>query len=254
MTGWYDRHLQRYFDFIRPGAPDCLDRVFTRGLAFVVLSLDCMVRATGERRYRENMATGIGMILAMQSGENRGRNVFELTFGDTWAGRTPFLDNHAACILAVARAAWHGDPDGKLGRAAHDGIVGICLYSGTVDLGGGHTEAYDGLAVLNKNGTHADTGFWNFKVAMVLRALAAVQCAAEAGVIAMSEQERERLLLRRQIARDLVAGSMRWHGDMLEVLTSRIAGETNSETQPWVALGLVPAIDERIVKLGHGAR
>jgi hypothetical protein len=36
---------------------------------------------------------------------------------------------------------------------------------------------------------------------------------------------------------------------MLEVLTSRMSGETNSETQPWVALGLVPVVDEQIVAL-----
>jgi hypothetical protein len=35
----------------------------------------------------------------------------------------------------------------------------------------------------------------------------------------------------------------------MEVLTSRIAGETNSETQPWVALGLDTTIDDLIVTL-----
>ena len=53
MQEWYDRHLERYFAYARPGDPDDLSRLFTRGIAYVALSLDCMLRATGEARYRE---------------------------------------------------------------------------------------------------------------------------------------------------------------------------------------------------------
>ena len=255
LTAWYERHINRYFEFIQPGSDNDLDRVFTRGIAFVVLSLDCMLRATGEDRYRRMLNTGVALILRMQRREGRGRDTHDVTFGDTWAALAPFLDSHAACVLALARAAWHGDPEGALGRAVHEAILGIRLYTGTVDLGGGHLEAYDGLAVLNppERGVHADTGFWNFKLGLVLRALHAARHAAEAGVIAMTERERQRLHLRVMVAQDLLAASYRWHGAMLEVLTSRISGETNSETEPWVALGVVPVVDERIVGLGRSA-
>ena len=255
LTAWYERHIDRYFEFIQPGSDHDLDRVFTRGIAFVVLSLDCMLRATGDDRYRRMLDTGVALILRMQRREGRGRDTHDVTFGDIWAGLAPFLDSHAACVLALARAAWHGDPEGALGQAVHEAILGIRLYTGTVDLGGGHLETYDGLAVLNppERGVHADTGFWNFKLGLVLRALHAAGHAAEAGVIAMTERERQRLDLRIMVARDLLAGSYRWHGAMLEVLTSRISGETNSETEPWVALGMVPVVDERIVGLGRSA-
>ena len=254
MQAWYDRHVQRYFDFIRSGEPDDLSRVFTRGIAFVALSLDCMVRATGEARYREQLDLACSIILRTQKRLPCGRDEHDCTFVDVWAGRVPFLDNHASCVLALARASWHGDPGGAFSRAVREGILGIKLHSGVVDLGAGHTVATDSLAVLNTGGNdHADTAFWNFKLGMVMRALRAAAHAADAGKLDLDAAARRRLATRQAICLDLVAHSLRWHrddgGDMLEVLTSRISGETNSETQPWVALGLVPMVDEQIVAL-----
>lgn len=251
LTTWYDRHVQRYFDFIRPGEAGDLDRIFTRGIAFTVLSLDCMLRATADERYRTYLNTAVQLILRMQRRRDYGRDTHDATFGDTWAGLTPFLDNHAACLLALARASRHGDPDGALGRAIQDGILGIRLYSGVVDLGGGHLEAYDGLAVLNPSefGSHADTGFWNFKLGVVLRALYAAGHAAADGAIVANALDRQRREIRQDVACSMLASCMRKTGETLEILTSRIAGETNSETQPWVALGLAPVIDQRVVTL-----
>ena len=259
LQAWYDRHVQRYFNFIRPGEPDDLSRVFTRGIAFVALSLDCMVRATGEARYRAQLDLACSIILRTQKRLPCGRDEHDGTFVDVWAGRVPFLDNHASCVLALARAAWHGDPGGTLSQAVREGILGIKLYSGVVDLGAGHTVAADSVATLNMVGDrpgghdHADTGFWNFKLGMVLRALRAAAHAADAGKLDLDAAARRRLATRRDLCLELLSQSMRWHRDdgaeMLEVLTSRISGETNSETQPWIALGLAPVVDEAIVAI-----
>lgn len=252
LTTWYDRHLDRFFAFIRPGSPDELDRVFTRGIAFVVLSLDCMLRATAFPRYRMLLATGIRLILALE----QRAGAAAVGFADTWSQGHPFLDNHAACILALARSARHNDPagipQGEIGRAVHRGIAAIRIHATMVDLGGGHAEPYAGLAVVNPPGAfpHADTGFWNFKLGLVLRALHAARTAAEAGAITMTPLEREEIALRVLIARAMLERSLHKDGDTLELRTSRIAGETNSETQPWAALGLDPALDDRIVTLG----
>ena len=254
LRAWYDRHVQRYFETVRPGEAGDLGRVYARGLAFVVLSLDCMLRATGETRYCTMLDAGISLILRMQRRDRR-RGVERVTFAEM--GMMPFLDGQAACILALARAAWHGDADGALTRAIHEGILGMELWTGAVERGGGHVEAYDGLAVTSpaEHGEHADAGFWTFKMALVLRALHAARFAGDAGAIGMSQQEAGRIALRLAIARRQVGASMRRHagadGDVLEALTSGIAGETNSETQPWVALGLVPLMDERIATLGQ---
>jgi hypothetical protein len=254
LQAWYDRHLQRYFDFIRPGSDDDLARIFTRGIAFVALSLDCMLRATGEARYRTQLALAVGLIMRMRRRLPCGRDQHDTTFGDSWAGHTPFLDNDTACILALARAARHGDPDGTLSAAISEAILGIKLYSGVVYLNPAHSEACDSLAVLNPPGTdmHADTGFWNFKLGVTLRALRAVERAAASGALRLSAADLVRITVRRDLCIRFLSESTRQHGGLMEVLTSRIAGETNSETQPWVALGLVPIVDERIEMLGVG--
>ncbi len=254
LEAWYDRHLQRYFDFVRPGSEDDLSRLFTRGIAFVALSLDCMVRATGKTGYRAQLDLAVTLMLRMRRRLPCGRDQHDATFGDVWAGQTPFLDNDTACILALARASWHGDPDGTISSAIREAILGIKLYSGVVDLGGGHLEACDSLAVINppSAGGHADPAFWNFKLGMTLRALRAVERAGAAGALRLTAQDQQRIALRRELCVTLLNASMRRHGDSLEILTSRIAGETNSETQPWVALGLVPVVDERIEMLRTG--
>jgi hypothetical protein len=153
--------------------------------------------------------------------------------------------------LALARAAWHGDPDGAISAAIGEAILGIKLYSGVVDLGNGHRETCDSVAVTNPPGpsAHADTGFWNYKLGITLRALRAVERAAAASVIRITTEDESRITMRMNVCIGALSSCMRHHGDLIEILTSRISGETNSETQPWVALGLMPIVDERIETL-----
>ena len=255
LTAWYDRHLQRYFDFIRPGSADDLARVFTRGIGYVVLSLDCMLRATGAAHYRERMDVAVGLILRMGRRLPCGRDEHDLTFGDVWSSHVPFLDNHAACLLALSRAIYHGDPSGALARAIGEAVLGIKLHTGVITLNPQHTIAADSLATIDcGTDRHADTGFWNFKLGVVLRAMHVIERAVTAGVLTLDPLVQRRVALRRDLCIELLGMSMRWHqtadgSPIMEVLTSRIAGETNSETQPWVALGLDATIDDLIVTL-----
>ena len=295
LQAWYDRHVDRYFEFIRPGAAGDLDRIFTRGIAFVALSSDCMVRATGLDRYRRQLDVAVGLILRMQRRLPSGVAQLDGTFGDEWSQRSPFLDNHSACILALARAARHGVGEHGIAGAVSEAIYGIKLYSGPVCLQGNDFIAFDSLAVVNpqhvapvddrysdyKRGLltrafrdlkkalllsrrahgsrrtqvffprpHLDTGYWNYKLALTLRALLAVQRAARDGVLAISASDNRSMAVKIQVCRDALAGSMRRHEGALEVLTCHLAGETNSETQPWAALGLDPVVDELIETLG----
>ena len=248
LTAWYDRHLGQFFAHVRAGAEGDLGRVYTRGLAFVALSLDCMVRATGQPRYRALMDVAVGLILRLARRQLFGPSRHGTTFADVWAPRGCFLDCHAACLLALARASRHGDPTGALAPAIAAGLRNIHLYQGVVKLSPTHSEPYDGLAVIQRRrwDTHVDTGFWTFKVGLVLRALHAVRRAADAGALPLSDAARRALDVRVSVAERQIAASCRRVGDRIEVMTSPVATETNSETQPWVALGLVPAVDEAI--------
>ena len=255
LKTWYDRHLERYFGFIRPGSADDLSRVFTRGIGYVVLSLDCMYRATGDASYRERMDVAVQLILRMGRRLPCGRDEHDLTFGDVWASHVPFLDNHAACLLGLVRAAYHGDPDGVLALAISEAVLGIKLHTAVVTLNPKHTIVADSLATIDCGADrHADTGFWNFKLGVVLRAMWAIRRAISSNVLPLNSQTCCRVAIRRDLCIELLATSIRLEAGLgseviTQVLTSRIAGETNSETQPWVALGLDTSLDELIATL-----
>jgi hypothetical protein len=295
LQSWYDRHVDRYFDFIAPGSPGDLDRIFTRGLAFVAMSLDCMVRATGHETYRQRLDVAVVLILRMRRRLPSGLAQLDGTFGDEWSQNAPFLDNHAACILALARAARHGDAEHAISDAISEAIFGIKLFSGPICLQGNDFIPFDSLAVVNphqdvppigseywayKRGLiakaykdlkkaillskrahanrlagvffprpHVDTGYWNYKLALTLRALLAVQRASRDGILQVSASDHRSIAVKVQICRDALMASVRHHETSLEVLTCHTAGETNSETQPWAALGLDPIIDEMIETL-----
>lgn len=88
----------------------------------------------------------------------------------------------------------------------------------------------------------------------MLRATHVIERAVTAGVLTLDPLVQRRVALRRDLCIELLGMSMRWHQapdgtPIMQVLTSRIAGETNSETQPWVALGLDAATDDLIVTL-----
>ncbi len=250
LRHWYDRHLERYFGFIRPGDENVGGRIFIRGLAFALLSLDCMLRATGDRRYKARMDQGLALLLGLFDRLQVGDGIWEGAFIDSWTGRMPFLDVHASGLLALARCALHGDPGGRYAQAMAEATRAVRLTTATVTPGPGSSVYCDTLAVRGRVADgevpQEDTGYWNFKLGVLLRALRSVQRAHAVGAVALHGATIQRIELLVQLATRFIRQSMREHPGTLEVLTSQRSGETNSETQPWVALGLVPSLDEAI--------
>ena len=52
LRTWFDRHLDAFFTAVAPQGDAAGHRVYVRGLAFVILALDGMLRSTGDARYR----------------------------------------------------------------------------------------------------------------------------------------------------------------------------------------------------------
>lgn len=252
LRSWYDRHLDRYFSYIRPGEPGSHARIFSRGLGFVVLSLDCMLRATGEQRYRTLMGTATELLLGLLDRAERPGGGWFANVQDTWAG-APFLDCQGAALLALCRAALHGDPEGRLAAAAREVMAAIRLGTVVVAPAPGESVLCDTLLVRRHGEGPEDTGYWNFKLGVVLRALRMLAFADARGVVPLSALERSRLALLDEVCVRLIADSTRDRGGMIEVLTCQRAGETNSETQPWVILGLHTGLDELVAGLDSGA-
>jgi hypothetical protein len=96
-----------------------------------------------------------------------------------------------------------------------------------VELPGGRTD-----------GQH-HTGFWNFKAGLGLRFFAALRDSPVAGLQAIAGRHGDRIELFEAILRRQLAQSVAERGQCVEIRTSMLSGETNSETQPWAMLGLL---------------
>jgi tRNA (mo5U34)-methyltransferase len=248
LKDWYDRHLNLFLAVVRPGEPDEHQRVFVRGLCFVVLSLDCMARSHEDDGYRAKLEICVQLLLRLEVPVD---GAFEESLFATHGPNDPpppELDCQAAALLALARAAYWGDPDRRISDAIRRGLRGIVPTYSYADQGEQGTLSYESIAVRKKTGgTLRDTGYWNFKLGLTLRAFNAIRQMQELGALSLDPDTLKHLDLMTRISRWAILPSVRRSDATVEVLTCQKAGETNSETQPWVALGLVPAIEWAIL-------
>jgi SAM-dependent methyltransferase len=239
LKAWYDRHLEEYVTQTGLGTANASKRVFARGLAFVILSLDAITRTFPEKRYARALRDCTDLLLTLESpvAGGQGEPIFS-------SGRIPELDCHAAALLALARAAFHRDDGAALAAAVTRGLAAI--YPTTVS--GRHlghpNECFETLAIRSSLEPELeDTGFWTFKLGLLLRAFNALHQAAEAGRLPLSKNTLDVLHDLNRHATWAMVPAIRLAPDTAEILTSVKSGETNSETQPWTALGLAPAIE-----------
>ena len=249
LKDWFDRHLSMFeqnFLLEQNDKENPFPYLFGRGTAFAILATDCMYRATGERRYLDSMKRMVDIVLDLQRHEGRLDGIFRC------CGAGSDLDSQAAMILSLARAALLLD-DPRLGPAIVDGINAVKMKSYSWQALEGHTIVVRGDGEIsiatspNQSGAR-DGILWGFKAGMLLRGLAAAELAADAGRIAMDRRTRGYIRQLRAAATDYIHTSTIPRGRSLEILTSYRSGETNSESQPWMLLGLFP-IDPLITQV-----
>lgn len=235
LRAWFDRNLATYFRGLETGGVVSAERVFPRGMAFTVMALDAMHRATGDTAYADRLAAALDLLLLRQQEGG--------AFTDP-NGEPSWLDCHAAALLALARVALRDAPDQRVAPAIRRALGALRHGTVPVDVGG-ETVAFDTLVVRSTTASgrmHEDGALWTNKLGLLLRALDTVATAAAAGTLALPAPEVRRVTALRARAEALIGDAVRDRGaDGLEVLTSPFSGETNSETQPWVALGLLRA-------------
>jgi hypothetical protein len=83
-----------------------------------------------------------------------------------------------------------------------------------------------------------ENAFWNFKAGVTLRFFAALRKSSHPALRSIvvrhgTRMESFEIILRRQLERSITQRE-----ESIEIRTAVSAGETNSETQPWVMLGL----------------
>jgi hypothetical protein len=215
--------------------------IFSRPLAFVAHGLVDMWKATGEERYRRDLRQVVDTLLEFE-------RPFRGITGETESGflmglvsaAAPFADCHAAAILALVRALPVLDDPGlaaSIDRALH------AFQVQTLGIEPFHPRKSDLVVVdfPNPDGSGARMqlhAFWNFCAALSLRAFNALRRAGHPALREVAGRHETRLQSFEALIRMQFVQSIREAEGLLEIRTSALAGESNSETQPWVALSL----------------
>ena len=240
----YDRYLDVYSENLlgahRGGDPGA---IFSRPLAFVAHSLVDMLAATGEARYREMLREAMDVLLTFQRAQAdvAGEPSAAFLMGQSGGSTVPFMDCHSAALLALVRAMPVLE-DARFAAALDLGLGAYCLATLRFELGRlrskQDTVGVDFVDSAGKRRTMG--GEWNFCSALTLRAFKALRRSRHPAIQAVEEKHRDRLGLLTAVMHDQIRRSLRPRdGGALEVRTSVLSGEGNSETQPWAALAFV---------------
>jgi len=198
-----------------------------------------MYRATNAAGYRRQLAWLCDILLE-----------FEVPYQDDGGSRASgflmrmdspraaFVDCHSAALLALTQAVPYVD-DPRLVETLERGLASYSVESCTVTTGPQWQIDTVATNMVDRLGTgRTQNAFWNFKAGLTLRFFGALRNSPSPALQSLALRHGERLerlemILRRQIER-----SVSEREDSVEIRTAVSSGETNSETQPWVMLGL----------------
>jgi len=240
LRSLFDLYLGHYFDLYVNEHSRQPNTIFSRELAFVILGVVTMYRATGADEYRLRLARLCDVLLD-----------FEVQFADMADGtasgflmrldspRAAYVDCHSAALLALTQAARYID-DPRLPAAIDRGLAGFILETCSLDVGGARKIDTVSTTMIDDQGIRrTENPFWNFKVGMTLRFFGALRSATDPAVQAVATRHRDRIELFEIILRRQLERSISERDDGIEVRCAEVAAETNSETQPWVMMGLL---------------
>jgi hypothetical protein len=240
LRSLFDLYLNFYFDLYVNEHARQPNTIFSRELALVILGLVTMYRATVADDYRHRLASLCDVLLD-----------FEVRFEDLAGGpasgflmrldspRAAYVDCHSAALLALTQAARYiSDP--RLAAAIDRGLAGYILETCIVDVGGRHKVDTVSTTMIDNQGIcRTENPFWNFKVGMTLRFFSALRATTDPALQAVAARHRDRIELFEMVLRWQLEKSISERDDGIQIRMAEIAGETNSETQPWVMLGLL---------------
>ncbi len=237
-----DRYLEHYFEVFITGHQQQKNTIISRQLAFVILGALTMYRATGSDRYRQQIGRLCDVLLdfEVRYDDMTGTPAGGFTYG-IYSQRQAYVDGHSASLLALTQAARVID-DPRFAAAVDRGLASYCLETCRVLLGDRPLKI-DTIStiIIDGNGTrHSENAFWNFNIGMALRFFAALRSAADPALQAVAARHADRMELLEMVMRRQIEHSIIERDDCVEIGVAGGVGATttNSETQPWVALGL----------------
>src|SRR6516225_2664560 len=209
LRSLFNLYLDYYFDLYVNEHARQPNTIFSRELAFAILGVVTMYRATAADDYRRRLGRLCDVLLD-----------FEVKFldvaGNPASGflmrldspRAAYVDCHSAALLALTQASRYiSDP--RLAAAIDRGLASYFLETCRVDADGPREVAMVSTLMIDDQGTRrTENSFENFKAGMTLRFFNALRNATDPalqGVLARhwDRIERFEIILRRQIERSI---------------------------------------------------
>jgi len=233
---WHQVYQDRFISASRTNK----SAIFSRSLAFASFAYADLLQATGLPAYAAALRETCELILGFER-QNKavdGSVQSGFVMGQE-ADASPYVDCHSSCLLALSRAAVLLDDTGWL-ASIDRGLAAFRLDTVSIFFLGTQKQDLVGVDYLAPDGTRRtmDT-FWNFNSGLTLRLFGALRATSHVELKAVWLKHEARLDVFEMLMRQRIGRSLRPRGDAIEILTSMLSAEGNSETQPWVALGLV---------------
>jgi hypothetical protein len=239
LRSLFDLYLNYYYELFVNIHDQQQNSIFSRDLSFVILGVVTMYKATNTADYLRRLAPLCDILLEFEirsygfSGDPASGFLMRMT-----SPRVAYVDCHSAALLALTQAARYVD-DPRLAAAIERGLASYCVE--TCAVAAGSPDQIDTVStnVVDRLGTRrTENAFWNFKAGMTLRFFAALRASPHPPLRLIAARYGERMDLFETVLRRQVERSITQREDGIEVRTAISATETNSETQPWVMLGL----------------
>ena len=214
------------------------DAIFSRELAFAALGAAAMHRATGCPLYRRQLERLIDVLLEFEMRFESRAGIAASGFLMRKDNPNPaYLDCQSAALLALTQAARIIEDRGCLkSSSAGSRPTGWRRRRSTSEPAAGSTRS--GMASPDAAGEIGETAFWNFKAGLSLRFFGALRRSPNAAVQAIASRHRDRVAVFETVLRRQLAQAAAEHGGA-SIPHLGCVGEANSETQPWVMLGLL---------------
>jgi uncharacterized protein YyaL (SSP411 family) len=239
LRALFDLYLNYYCELFVDIHERQRNSIFSRDLAFVILGVVTMYKATNVVDYLRRLARLCDVLLD-----------FEVRSYDIGGGpasgflmrmtspRVAYVDCHSAALLALTQAARYLD-EPRLVAAIERGLASYSVE--TCAIAAGCPDEIDTVStsIVDRLGTRrTENAFWNFKAGMTLRFFAALRASPHPSLRSIVARYGERMVQFENVLRRQIERSITQNGEAIEIRTAVSAGETNSETQPWVMLGL----------------
>jgi hypothetical protein len=239
LRSLFDGYLKYYCELFVNVHEKQRNSIFSRDLSFVILGVVTMYRATNAAHYLRLLARLCNVLLEFEvrsrnpSGEPASGFLMRMT-----SPRVAYVDCHSAALLALTQAARYLD-DPRLIAAIERGLASYCVETCRITTGDAYEIDTVSTSIVDRLGTRrTENAFWNFKAGMTLRFFAALRRSSQPALQSIVSRYRERMDLFESVLRSQLGRSITDAEEGIEIRTAVSAGETNSETQPWVMLGL----------------